>query len=50
MTHESRETLCKASGILAGLSVSENLTQAETNLIETVAEMIDDVLKKEDKG
>lgn len=50
MTHESRETLCKASGILEGLSVSENLSAAETNLIIAVSEMIDAVLDKEGKG
>ena len=47
MTHDSRETLHKASGILEGLSVSENLTQAETALIVAVSEMIDAVLDKE---
>ena len=47
MTHENRETLNKASGILEGLSVSENLTEAETSLIVAVSEMIDEVLKKE---
>ena len=47
MKHESRETLYKASGILEGLSVSENLTEAETNLIVAVSEMIDAVLDEE---
>lgn len=47
MTHESRETLYKASGILEGLSVSESLTAAETNLIVAVSEMIEAVLHKE---
>ena len=35
-------------GILEGLSVSENLTDAETSLIVAVSEMIDEVLKQED--
>ena len=48
MTQENRESLNRATGILEGLSVSENLTDAETNLIVAVAEMIDAVLKKED--
>ena len=47
MTHDSRETLYKASGILEGIAVSENLTEAETNLIVAVSEMIDAVLDKE---
>lgn len=47
MTHENRETLCKAAGILEGLSVSESLTVAETNLIVAVSEMIEAVLDKE---
>ena len=50
MTHDNRETLYKASGILEGLSVSQNLTQAETDLIIAVSEMIDDVLNKEGKN
>lgn len=50
MTHDSRETLYKASGILEGLSVSENLTEAEANLIVAVSEMIDAVLGKEKDG
>lgn len=48
MNRESRETLNRATGILEGLSVSENLTDAETSLIIAVSEMIDAVLKKED--
>lgn len=48
MTHESREILCKASGILEGMSVSEELTEAVTNMIVAVSEMIDSVLYKED--
>ena len=48
MNRESRETLIRATGILEGLSVSENLTDAETNLIVAVSEMIDAVLKEED--
>ena len=50
MTSNSRETLYKASGILEGLSVSENLNAAETNLIVAVSEMIDAVLEKEKDG
>lgn len=48
MTQENRETLNRATGILEGLSVSENLTAAKTNLIVAVSEMIDAVLQKED--
>ena len=47
MTQESRETLNRATGMLEGLSVSGNLTEAETNLIVDVCEMIDAVLGKE---
>jgi hypothetical protein len=48
MNRESRETLNRVSGILEGLSVSENITEAETNLIVAASEMIDAVLNKED--
>ena len=48
MTQESKETLNRAAEILEGLSVSQNLTTAETDLIVAVTEMIDAVLKKED--
>lgn len=47
MTHENRETLNRASGILKGLSVSENLTETETSFILAVSGMIDRVLEKE---
>ena len=47
MTHKSRETLSRATGILEGLSASGNLTDAETNLIIAVSEMIDTVLKQD---
>ena len=49
MNQESRETLNRAAGVLEGLSVSQNLTDAETNLIVAVSEMIDAVLKKEEE-
>ena len=48
MNRKNRETLNRAAGILEGLSVSENLNDAETNLIISVCEMIDAVLNKED--
>ena len=48
MIQENRESLNRAAGILEGLSVSENLTDTETNLLVAVSEMIDAVLKKED--
>ena len=47
MTHESRETLNRASGILEGLAISGDLSDAATSLIVNVSEMIDEVLKKE---
>lgn len=47
MTHENRELLNRASGILEGISVSENLTQAETDLIITAIQTIDKVLEEE---
>jgi hypothetical protein len=47
MTYENRELLNRASGILEGISVSENLTQAETDLIITAVQMIDKVLEEE---
>lgn len=47
MTHENRELLNRASGILEGISVSENLTTAETDLIITAIQMIDKVLEEE---
>lgn len=47
MTHESRETLNRASGILEGLSVSGDLSDAATSMIIAVSKMIDEVLKKE---
>lgn len=48
MNRESRETLNRATGILEGLSVSEKLTDAETNLIISVSKMIYAVLQNED--
>ena len=47
MTHESREILSRATGILEGVAASENLTTAEANLIVAASEMIDAVLEKE---
>ena len=47
LSRESRETLNRASGLLKGSTVSENLTKAEIDLIIAVAEMIDRVLQKE---
>ena len=47
MTQENRETLNRATGILEGLSVSGDLSDAVTNMIVAVSEMIDEVLKKE---
>ena len=47
MTQDSREKLQRAAGILEGLSVSGDLSDAATNMIVNVSEMINDVLKKE---
>ncbi len=47
MNRESREALNRVSGVLEGLSVSENLTEAETHLIVAAFETIDAVLNKE---
>lgn len=49
MTHDNRETLQRAVGILEGLSASEDLTQPITDTILNVAEMIDAVLNGEKK-
>lgn len=48
MNRDSRELLNRATGILEGLSVSENLTDAETNLIISVTKMLYTVLQRED--
>ena len=49
MTQESREILNRASGILEGISATEDISSAFEVLIVNVVEMIDEVLKKEEK-
>lgn len=49
MTQDNRETLQRAVGILEGLSASGEITQATTDMILNVAEMIDAVLDGEKK-
>jgi hypothetical protein len=49
MNEESIATLNRASGILEGLSVSGDLSECIINMIIAVSEMIDEVLKKEQK-
>lgn len=44
MTQDNRETLQRAVGILEGLSASGELSQSITDMILSVAEMIDAVL------
>ena len=44
MTQDNRETLQRAVGILEGLSASGELSQPITDMILSVAEMIDAVL------
>ena len=50
MTQDNRETLQRAVGILEGLSASGELTQAITDTMLNIAEMIDEILRKEQKG
>lgn len=47
MKAENRETLQRASGILEGLSASGDISDAITNMIMAVSEMLDAVLAKE---
>ena len=49
MTQDNRETLQRAVGILEGLSASGELSQAITDTILNVAEMIDAVMNGEKK-
>ena len=49
MTPNQRETLNRAAGILEGLSASSDLTQGVTDTLLTVAEMIDAVLREDEK-
>ena len=44
-----RETLNRAAGILEGLSASGDLSQAVTDVILNVCEMIDAVMREDDK-
>lgn len=50
MKQENRETLQRATGILEGVSVSGDLSTDMAQILITVSEMIDAVLKKEAKG
>lgn len=45
MSHEDRETLQRAVGVLEGLSVSGDLSDAVANMLDAVVTMIDEVLK-----
>ena len=49
MTSNQRENLQRAAGILDGLAASEDISEAITNMIVTVSEMIDEVLREEMK-
>ena len=49
MTQESRETLQRAAGVLQGLMVSGDLSDAIANTLEATSIMIDEVLNKEKK-
>lgn len=49
MTQESRETLLRAAGVLRGLMVSGDLSDAIANTLEATLIMIDEVLNKEKK-
>ena len=49
MKQENRETLQRATGILDGVSVSGDLSTDMAQILITVSEMIDDVLRKEAK-
>lgn len=50
MKPENRETLQRAAGILEGVSVSGNLSIDMAQILITVSEMIDTVLRKEKEG
>lgn len=47
MTHESREMLNRAAGILEGLNASGELSSAAGEMLAAVIEMIDAVLNQE---
>ena len=47
MTHESKETLNRAAGILEGLSASGDLSTGMADMLIAVVEMIDAVLNNE---
>lgn len=47
MTQNDREVLQRATGILEGLSVSGDLSDAASGMIEAVISMIDGVLDRE---
>lgn len=49
MTQDNRETLQRATGILEGLTVSGDLSTDMAQMLVNVSEMIDDVLRKEQK-
>ena len=47
MTSENRETLQRAVGIIEGLAVSGDVSDAVNGMLEAVISMIDEVLKQE---
>lgn len=49
MTQENRETLQRAVGVLQGLMVSGDLSDAIANTLDGVAAIIDEMLEKEKK-
>lgn len=49
MTPNSRETLQRAIGTLEGISAGEDITSAYADLLVSVCEMIEAVLKEDQK-
>lgn len=45
LSHEDRETLQRAVGILEGLKVNPDISEAVTCMLEAVIEMMEAVLK-----
>jgi hypothetical protein len=50
MKQENRETLQRATGILEGISVSEDLSTDMAQILINVSKMLDTVLRKEKEG
>ncbi len=49
MESKSREILNRAMGVVKGISISENLTQKQTELLEGTCNLISQVLDREEE-